>query len=62
MPSLRNVALTSPYLHDGRYSRLEDVVKFMARYQLGRTISDKEVAKIILFLNSNTGEIPEYEK
>jgi len=25
-PSLRNVALTAPYMHDGRFGTLEDVV------------------------------------
>ena len=58
VPSLRNIALTSPYLHDGRYNELEDVVKFMAQYQLGRLVSQEEVEKIVSFLKSLTGEIP----
>ena len=58
VPSLRNIALTAPYLHDGRYDKLEDVVKFMARYQLGRTVSQEEVDKIVSFLHSLTGEMP----
>ncbi len=58
VPSLRNIALTAPYLHDGRFDKLEEVVKFMARYQLGRTVSQEEVDKIVSFLNSLTGEIP----
>ncbi len=32
VPSLRNVALTSPYMHDGRYKNLEEVV---AHYSAG---------------------------
>lgn len=28
VPSLRNIALTAPYMHDGRFERLEDVVAF----------------------------------
>ncbi len=28
IPSLRNVALTAPYMHDGRYETLEEVVDF----------------------------------
>lgn len=59
VPSLRNVALTSPYLHDGRFSKLEDTVKFMAHYQLGRIVSQDEVDSIVAFLNSLTGEIPQ---
>ncbi len=58
VPSLRNIAQTSPYLHDGRFNKLEDTVKFMAHYQLGRTISQDEIDKIVAFLNSLTGEIP----
>ncbi len=30
-PSLRNVALTAPYMHDGRMARLEDVVEHYRR-------------------------------
>lgn len=58
VPSLRNIEKTAPYLHDGRYDNLKDVVKFMARYQLGRTITDEEVHKIILFLYSLNGNLP----
>ena len=58
VPSLRNIEKTAPYLHDGRYDNLDDVVKFMVRYQLGRTVSQDEVDKIVSFLNSLTGEIP----
>ncbi len=58
VPSLRNIEKTAPYLHDGRYEKLEDVVKFMARYQLGRVVSQEEVDKIVSFLNTLTGEIP----
>jgi cytochrome c peroxidase len=28
VPSLRNIALTSPYMHDGRFDTLEEVVEF----------------------------------
>lgn len=58
VPSLRNVVKTSPYLHDGRFEKIEDVVKFMAHYQLGRTISQEEIEKIVVFLHSLSGELP----
>ncbi len=58
VPSLRNVALTAPYLHDGRFETLDAVVKFMAHYQLGRVITQKEVDDLVAFLNTLTGEIP----
>jgi cytochrome c peroxidase len=61
VPTLRNVELTAPYLHDGRIDNLEDVVKFMVHYQLGKSLSQEDVNKIVLFLKSLTGEIKNYE-
>lgn len=58
VPSLRNVALTAPYFHDGSAETLEQAVHIMAEYQLGRTISNTDVALIINFLNTLTGEYP----
>ncbi len=56
VPSLRNVALTAPYFHDGSASTLEDAVSIMMLYQLGR-IPDKQVInKIVLFLHTLTGQ------
>jgi cytochrome c peroxidase len=62
VPTLRNIELTAPYLHDGRFKTLDEVVKFMAYYQLGRTITQDEVDKIVVFLRTLTGEIPEIAK
>ncbi len=31
MPSLRNVAVTAPYMHDGRFATLDEVIDFYAR-------------------------------
>lgn len=62
VPSLRNVAKTSPYLHDGRFKTLDETVKFMAHYQLGRTISQEEVDKVVAFLKSLNGELPQSVK
>jgi len=58
VPTLRNIALTAPYLHDGRYKTLEGVVKFMLEYQLGRESNKDEIKKIVAFLRSLTGELP----
>jgi len=62
VPTLRNIELTAPYLHDGRYKKLDDTVKFMARYQLGRILTEDEIKKIVIFLKSLTGEIPQSAK
>lgn len=59
VPSLRNVAHTGPYFHDGSVKTLEEAVKIMAEYQLGKTLSDEETKEIVTFLNALTGEIPE---
>jgi len=56
VPSLRNVALTAPYFHDGSAATLADAVQVMARYQLGRKLSAEQVQQIIAFLRSLAGE------
>ena len=56
VPSLRNVALTPPYFHDGSVTSLEDAVKVMSRYQLGRRLPPEDVARIVAFLKTLTGE------
>ena len=58
VPTLRNVALTAPYFHDGRTKNLKEAVAIMARIQLGRNMSDEELDKIVAFLSSLTGELP----
>ena len=58
VPSLRNVARTSPYFHDGSAASLEEAVKRMGRHQLGLDLSDTEIASIVAWLGSLTGELP----
>ncbi len=55
---LRNVAVTPPYFHDGSVAALADAVRIMAKLQLGRELGDAEVADIVAFLDSLTGEVP----
>ncbi len=57
VPSLRNIALTSPYFHDGREPSLKKAVKLMAKAQLGRDIKDEEADKIVAFLKTLTGKL-----
>jgi cytochrome c peroxidase len=56
VPSLRNVALTAPYFHDGSAATLEQAVDIMGNYQLGRPLSDEDRRYIVAFLESLTGE------
>jgi len=58
VPSLRNVAMTPPYFHDGSVPTLPEAVKVMARVQLGVTLSDADTRDIAAFLESLTGELP----
>lgn len=58
VPSLRNIAETGPYLHDGSIGSLSEMVSLMAEYQLGRTLTDAEVSDIVAFLQALTGTIP----
>ena len=62
VPSLRNVALTKPYFHDGSVETLHDAIKLMAKYQLGVKLSDSEIETIEDFLNSLVGETPKVLK
>ena len=55
---LRNVAVTPPFFHDGSVADLGDAVRIMAKLQLGRDLSDADVADLIAFLESLTGEVP----
>ena len=52
VPSLRNVAETAPYFHDGRVATLERAVAEMGRTQLGRTLPPREVELIVRFLRT----------
>jgi len=56
--SLRNVAMTPPYFHDGSVATLPEAVKVMARVQLGVTLEDADIRDIVAFLQTLTGELP----
>jgi cytochrome c peroxidase len=55
VPSLRNVAVTPPYFHDGSAATLSQAVKQMASAQLDRTLTDDQTKAIVAFLNTLTG-------
>ncbi len=57
VPSLRNVALTAPYFHDGSVATLEAAVTTMAKYQLGRELPEPDVQAIVSFLRTLTGQL-----
>jgi len=65
-PSLRNVAITGPYMHNGSLRTLEDVVRFYSNGGIPHDgldpmirplgLSDEEVAALVSFLESLTGD------
>jgi len=58
VPSLRNVAKTGPYFHDGSVADLGEAVKMMAEHQLAKELSKEQIDSIVAFLGSLTGELP----
>jgi cytochrome c peroxidase len=55
VPSLRNVAATAPYFHDGSATTLSEAVKSMGLAQLDRVLTDQQISAIVAFLNTLTG-------
>jgi cytochrome c peroxidase len=55
VPSLRNIAVTAPYFHDGSAATLSEAVKAMGYAQLDRTLTDEQTEAIVAFLSTLTG-------
>ncbi len=58
VPTLRNIALTAPYFHNGAVNSLDEAVRVMGETQLGKKLSTDEVKEITAFLNALTGTVP----
>jgi len=56
VPSLRNVATTPPYFHDGSAPTLGDAVRKMGAAQLNSTLTDQQVTAIVAYLQTLTGQ------
>ncbi len=68
-PSLRNVALTAPYMHNGSEATLEDVVRFYnqggkaadtrgrARHITELHLSEQDIADLVAFLEALTSPV-----
>ena len=67
-PSLRNVALTGPYMHDGSLETLEDVIEYYnagGRYSQNKSnlikplnLNEEEKQALVDFLKALTGTKP----
>lgn len=58
VPSLRNIAKTAPYFHDGSVADLAAAVRIMAKTQLNKELTSDEINAIVTFLEALTGEVP----
>jgi cytochrome c peroxidase len=58
VPSLRNIEKTGPYFHDGSVADLGEAIKIMAKAQVDKDLTDKEVDQISAFLSTLTGTVP----
>jgi cytochrome c peroxidase len=59
VPTLRNIAITAPYFHNGSAATLDEAVRVMAKIQLNQELADGQVADIVAFLDALTGEFPQ---
>ena len=55
VPSLRNVATTPPYFHDGSTATLDEAVRKMGMAQLNSTLTEQQVSAIVAYLRTLTG-------
>ncbi len=60
VPILRNVTKTAPYFHNGSVKELKKAVEIMARHQLGKELTKKEIEDIVEFLKSLEGSLVDY--
>lgn len=59
VPSLRNVALTAPYFHNGKVPTLDEAVRVMAKTQLNKDLSQTQIKDVVAFLVSLGGNFPQ---
>jgi cytochrome c peroxidase len=59
VPTLRNVALTAPYFHNGKVTDLKEAIRVMGKTQLDKDLKQDEVNDIYNFLLTLNGSVPE---
>ncbi len=59
VPSLRNIEKTAPYFHDGSVQDLGEAIQIMAKDQLGKELTEKQIAEIKDFLKTLNGQVPQ---
>ncbi|TWT70612.1 cytochrome-c peroxidase [Crateriforma conspicua] len=58
-PTLRNISLTAPYMHNGRVPTLAEAVRVMAVSQLDMDLDERDVTDLVRFLEATEGPFPE---
>lgn len=58
VPTLRNIADTAPYFHNGKVNSLSEAVRVMAKLQLNIDLNEKQNKSLVAFLESLSGQIP----
>lgn len=58
VPSLRNVAETHPYFHDGSVESLKEATKIIAKLNLNIDLSDQQLEDLLTFMNALTSDLP----
>lgn len=59
VPTLRNIATTAPYFHNGKVATLQEAIRVMGKTQLNKNLANDDVNDIYNFLVTLTGSIPE---
>ncbi|KGK42551.1 hypothetical protein LH51_06390 [Nitrincola sp. A-D6] len=62
VPGLRTASLNSFFFHDASADTLEDAIATMARFQLGREMTQEDITEIAAFIQSLTGEHPRLDR
>ena len=58
VPTIRNIAITAPYMRDGSDQTLQEVLQTMAYHYIGILLEEKEWSGLTAFLHTLTGQIP----
>ena len=61
VPTLRNIAETAPYFHNGSVETLEEAVQIMAKTQLGMDISEQDKKDIVALLKAFSAPVQEVQ-
>jgi len=56
VPILRNITKTAPYFHNGSVQKLEEAVRIMSKYQVGKEFTSDQIKDVVAFLKTLEGD------